>query len=389
MNLNLKIKLDRTCGLVLCILIRPFVCFLSKLFLRRDHLLDQDKIHNIVIAKYVGLGSIIQSTRLIKYLKIEFPDSNITYITSKENYPICKTISEIDNILLFPDKLFDLYKLPVFLFKLWKMKIDVFFDLEIYSYFSTLITTLSFSKNRIGFVRHSAKIKRSLYSHIVFFNTRNHYSDNYISLGQVLSNKEDSSIELAYLNYPKVNLVAIDKDFINSAKPYVIFNVHASELAFERRWPLQYFWEVIISVKEDFNIVLTGTKKEQEYTRQLFEMFDDNSGIYNLAGKLSFNEYLLVMEKAFLIVTGDTGPMHIAYALRKPTVSLFGMSCPEHFGMETEINLILYSNVKCSPCIHEMDSTPCGGDNICMQKITPDLVLNSINKLKRNINYDR
>ena len=80
------------------------------------------------------------------------------------------------------------------------------------------------------------------------------------------------------------------------------------------------------------------------------------------------------------VLTNDTGPMHMAIALGRPTVCLFGPANPEHYGQILPRVENFYSQVFCSPCLYEADQPPCNGNNICMQRIDPDAVVNSVSR---------
>ena len=75
------------------------------------------------------------------------------------------------------------------------------------------------------------------------------------------------------------------------------------------------------------------------------------------------------------MLTNDTGPMHMAFALQKPVVCLVGPADPVHYGMEGPNVATLYAAVSCSPCIYEVDEPPCRGNNVCMKRLSPQFVV--------------
>ena len=81
------------------------------------------------------------------------------------------------------------------------------------------------------------------------------------------------------------------------------------------------------------------------------------------------------------MLTNDTGPMHLAVGLGRPTVCLFGPVKPEHYGHHADDVVTLYSPVFCSPCVHEIDEPPCNGNNVCMRQLSPDLVVGAVLQL--------
>ena len=103
--------------------------------------------------------------------------------------------------------------------------------------------------------------------------------------------------------------------------------------------------------------------------------------LVNLAGELSLGGLFALLEGARCVVTNDTGPMHMAWALGAPTVALFGPVDPVHYGMVGDRFRVLKKSVYCSPCVHEVDEPPCMGNNVCMQRIAAVEVLEAVENL--------
>jgi ADP-heptose:LPS heptosyltransferase len=126
-------------------------------------------------------------------------------------------------------------------------------------------------------------------------------------------------------------------------------------------------------------VILVGAPSEAAYVAELEAALNPEArpSILNTAGKLSLGELFAVIKGASCVITNDTGPMHIAFAMDRPTVCLFGPSNPEHYCVERDNVEVHYHPVFCSPCAHETDEPPCAGDNVCMQLIQPSAVIAS------------
>ncbi len=88
-----------------------------------------------------------------------------------------------------------------------------------------------------------------------------------------------------------------------------------------------------------------------------------------------------LLEGARCVVTNDTGPMHMAWALGAPTVALFGPGDPVHYGPTGDRFRVIKKSMYCSPCLYEVDEPPCMGNNICMQRIGAAEVLEAVEGL--------
>jgi len=143
-----------------------------------------------------------------------------------------------------------------------------------------------------------------------------------------------------------------------------------------RAWPQTYWIELINQISQDEKLLITAAPSEApslEYLKPLAASYID------LIAKTSIPDLITLIEHAKLIVTTDTGPTHIASAVNTPIIVLMGPTPPSTGPYKTPNNTIieLNANLSCSPCYGTAVMKNCR-DNICMKKITPDLVIEAI-----------
>jgi ADP-heptose:LPS heptosyltransferase len=389
MNTRRKISIDRLIGLPLAWSLNLVARLLGR-FPGRDHRITPDNVRTIVVSKYVGMGSIIQATPLIRSLRCAFPGARIIFVTGTSCRRMVERLEHIDQIITVDDRrLFALARTTLrTIAQLMRERIDLYFDLEVYSAYASIIALLSLARNRIGFYRESAHHKKGVYTHLVYFNTRNPIRYVYLQLGRSIgcepsqpeclgpirvsgADREESANKLASAGVERGR--------------YLVVNPNASDLMIERRWPIDRFADLIDGLLErhDLSIVLIGSPAERPYVASLAERIThgDRGRVVNLAGELSLGGLFALLEGARGVVTNDTGPMHMAWALEVPTVCLFGPVDPSHYGWSKSGVKVLYSRVYCSPCVHEVDHPPCGGNNVCMQRIDVDRVARAIDEI--------
>lgn len=339
---------------------------------RINHDLDKDFKH-IVVCKFKGMGSIIQSTPMIEALRTQFPNAEITFVSTKANRTVLEKISHIDSIICLDDKnVFKLISTTISsLFKLMRKRPDVYIDLEIYSNFSTLFTLLTFSKNRIGFYLRSSSFNMGIYTHMMFFNNNVPISEVYLQISRLFGvNHTKNVLYPLYENTPAYEGIPKGE--------YIIINPNASDLRLERRWGSDKFKELILKLVAHYpskEILVVGSKDERPYSEVTVEGID-HPNVKNIAGKTSIDELITLIHNATLVITNDTGPMHIAFACKTPTVCLFGPCSPDQYG-GNDYTTVIYKKVFCSPCVHDFNISPCNGDNVCMKLITVDEVFSS------------
>lgn len=370
MKTKQQINLDRIVLGPLARLLNIVVRIVGKI-LKIDHSLDKN-FKTIVVCKFKGMGSIIQSTPMLKVLRQKYPESEIIFVSTNANKSILEQISLVDKILTINDSSF--YKLFLTTIKaivfLIKKKPEVYIDLEIYSNFSTIFTTLTLSKNRIGFFLRSSSYKMGIYTHMMYFNPNKAISDVYLQIAVLLCRTQQKP-ELYNLYKKKL-------DSLNSVnQPYIIINVNASDLREERKWDKDNYIKLISHITNkhtELKIILIGSKNEFDYTESIKTNFCNQQNVINYAGKTNVQELISLIANAACLVTNDTGPMHIAFSCKTPTVCLFGPCSPQQYGY-IEKTSIIYKNVYCSPCVHEFIIPPCKGNNTCMKSIFVDEVI--------------
>jgi ADP-heptose:LPS heptosyltransferase len=157
----------------------------------------------------------------------------------------------------------------------------------------------------------------------------------------------------------------------------VALNANASDLLLERRWPPQAFARLIdelAGASERLRFVLIGGPDEREYLEREIaaRVSPEVRGRVGIAaGTLSLFETMGLLQRCAVLVTNDSGPMHFAFALGVPVVSLWGPGLPAHYGpLPGMPGRVLYAGIYCSPCLYHTEPAPCRGENLCMQLIS-------------------
>jgi ADP-heptose:LPS heptosyltransferase len=382
MNLKTKLALDRFLGVVVGIPLNYLVRLMGKI-MRFDHSLDRE-MKKIVVCKFKGMGSIIQATPLLKTLHKRYPNAEIIFVTSIENEKIVSKITCINGAYILNDRSF--FKLIGSSFslvrRLIKFRADVYIDLEIYSNFSSIITTLSIAKERFGYYLRENRYRLGMYTHMMYFNTKAPISQTYLQFARLLS--IDSVDEKLY-EIEENNSIQVEYE------NYIVINPNASDLRYERRWPAENFVALSKKIADrypDLKQVYIGGPTESEYVKTITQKLNEHPQIIDVSGKTSIDELIEILRKTQLLITNDTGPMHLASCLNSSVIALFGPCSPSQYGFGENVHVI-YKNVYCSPCVHEFTQPPCKGNNQCMQLITVDEVFNLFENYPSSLLSDR
>lgn len=401
-SLDFKIKIDRILFGALAYILDRMAFFLGR-FLNINHSITKENVKNVVIAKYLGLGSIVRSQVIIEDIKTVFPNAKIYYLTSKKNKAIFDIIRNVDKVFTIDDagiismafSTFNLIK------NLLKIKVDIFMDLEVYSRYSTCISIMSCARNRYGFFRHDIHWHIGVYTHMLYFNNQKNISEIYLQLSKYLTRSDNNYKSLPSFNFREDNKKEVEDYFLKNLKRkekdlYIGINANASELALERRYPPAYFTELIenlLNIKNVY-IFLIGSPSERQYLEE--EIYNklnakNRDKVFLTAGLFSLNGSIYLLSKFDLFITTDSGPLHFAYAQNINIISVWGPCSHFHYGIKNYKNdIAINTNAYCSPCIHLTIRPPCRGHNICLQKIYPKIIYDKVIehfKIKDKVDY--
>ena len=401
-SLDFKIKIDRILFGALAYILDRMAFFLGR-FLNINHSITKENVKNVVIAKYLGLGSIVRSQVIIEDIKTVFPNAKIYYLTSKKNKAIFDIIKNVDKVFTIDDagiismafSTFNLIK------NLLKIKVDIFMDLEVYSRYSTCISIMSCARNRYGFFRHDIHWHIGVYTHMLYFNNQKNISEIYLQLSKYLTRSDNNYKSLPSFNFREDNKKEVEDYFLKNLKRkekdlYIGINANASELALERRYPPAYFTELIenlLNIKNVY-IFLIGSPSERQYLEE--EIYNklnakNRDKVFLTAGLFSLNGSIYLLSKFDLFITTDSGPLHFAYAQNINIISIWGTGSYWHYGyMNYDKEYFLMANIYCSPCLYLTVKPPCRGHNICLQKIYPKIIYDKVIehfKIKDKVDY--
>lgn len=151
-----------------------------------------------------------------------------------------------------------------------------------------------------------------------------------------------------------------------------------------KRWYPEYFAYVASELKNDFSVIIFGSKNEREICNKIANILEENGVVfYNLCEQTNISELSYIISKLNLFITNDSGPMHIASSFKIPTIALFGpTNAHETSPYQNQNAKIISLNLKCSPCMKRV--CPINSHN-CMKDITPELVLKEIDLFKEKI----
>jgi ADP-heptose:LPS heptosyltransferase len=336
-------------------------------------------IKRMAVVKLTGMGSIVQSTPMLLTLKKNFPEAELIFITSKSNAELIRLMPMVSETWIVNDSGFvSLFTSCLKLFgKFFSRRIDFWFDLEVYSYFSAVLASCSRARVKLGLHRPSSSWRAGIYHRYIQYNSRIPVSEVYLQMTRAV-HATDEVHELYRFSMQGTGGTHRNPPSGLPAGEYIVVNPNASDLRRERRWGATRFSALINQLALQFpqlHFVITGSANEADNANEVVRHAGKEvlPRIINSCGKLTLWELIQTISAAKLMVTNDSGPMHLAFAVRTPVVALFGPCSPLQYKMNDRSHVI-YKNLYCSPCVHWFLKSPCNGDNQCMKMIEVDEV---------------
>ena len=294
----------------------------------------------IAIVKLSALGDIVHAMVVLQFIKQSIPDCSIDWIVEVCFKEVLENNPHIDNILPVNLKAIKKDKKQLFsqiaLVKIYaKNNYDLVIDLQ------GLVKSAIVSKilgSNVGFDKNSIREKIAAFFYKQSFYVP--YEENVIlrnlkltslSLGlEVKKEQIDNKQDFLFFNAEDEN---ISKDFLKDDKKNIIYILGSSWES--KIYPKEKFVEIIKALNG--NHLLVWGNKTEEKSAQYIQMHTNARKL----PKLNLNELKAVISKADLVIGGDSGPIHFAWALNRPSITVFGPTPSERNTLTTSINKIV------------------------------------------------
>ena len=325
-----------------------------------------------LIIRFSSIGDIVLTTPVIRCLKSQVVTAELHYLTKKSFAPIFTANPYIDKLHHLDNDL------GTTIAKLKEEDFDYVIDLH--HNFRTLKVKRALKKKSFSF----DKLNIEKWVHVNFkWNVLPpvHIVDRYMQTIEQFGVKNDGrGLEYFIPDDQHINEKDIPASHLAGYIGLVVGGAHGT-----KKYPLPKLKRFCAEFHHP--IIVLGGKEDVPVGDELSKL--DPHKIYNACGKFSLNESADLVRRSKLIVTNDTGLMHIAAAFRKPVVSLWGNTVPE-FGMypyygQASVPEIKFEvkNLSCRPCSKiGYDECPQGHFK-CMEMIDPVLLTQKVERLIR------
>lgn len=347
--------------------------------------------NNVLLVNITRLGDMLQATPTVAGMKKENPDCKVTVLVEKQFEDVCYWIPNIDEVLSLDlgmtvrslaregDGIVDAFEyIDETVADLRSRSFDYCLNMSSSAYTALLLRLVGVERN--GGWRADPEGYRiiesdwaRLFATSVFHQNRQYNSLNLVDVFRCSADVEEHPQKLL-INVTEESREycqkLVDEAQFSNTGPLIAVQAGASQG--KRQWAPAKFIRFLKIMVEEHNarIIMTGSKKELEIINRI-KAGIDSSNVFVAAGKTTIPQLAALLEMSAILITGDTGPMHMSVAVGTPVIAMFLASA---FGFETGPysagNLILQPVVGCAPC---NPNKPCTRPD-CHDMITPDLL---------------
>jgi heptosyltransferase I len=240
---------------------------------------------------------------------------------------------------------------------------------------SSMIVFLSRGKRKLGYDSWQ-ELSGFFLNEKIIEDMNRHAVDRYLDFPRYLGAKiENAEFILSTNKEAEANVQILLDKYNLEDKKFIAINPIA--LWETKLWSNEKFAQLASLINDNINmkVVLTGSEKD---TLDKIASLTKKE-IINLGGKTSLSELACLYKRAKIVISTDSGPMHLAAAVGTPVIALFGPTDPARTGPYGSGHTIIRAELACSPCFLKKCST-----KKCMKDISAEQVLIQLKKLLRS-----
>lgn len=321
-------------------------------------------VPKFLIIRFSSIGDIVLTTPVIRCLKKQVPDAEVHFLTKSSFLPVVEHNPYIDKIHLLAHS--------------WELMIEELktenYDYIIDLHHNTKTLRVKSALKVKSYSFYKLNIEKYIYTSVKLnILPKVHIVDRYLKTVESFGVKNDGE-GLDYFIAKEEETKREDIPASHSAG-YVACVIGAA--LGTKQWPVHKWKEFCRQLNHP--VILLGGPEDVAAGNEIAAL--DDIKVYNACGKFRLNESADLVKKAKLVVTNDTGLMHIAAAYKKPIISLWGNTVPSfgmtpHYGSGMVPNTIVQVNkLWCRPC-SKIGYKKCPlGHFKCMEKIEVEQVL--------------
>ncbi len=342
---------------------------------------DETNPPKILIIRFSSIGDILLTTPVIRLLKKRYPESQIDFVVKKKFAQLLRFHPSINKLHIFEKDAQNLKQIKI---NIKNEGYDFIVDLH-KNFRSYYLTQGSCTKKIVRYKKFI--IKRFLYVHFkinLFKRIIPIYERYLLALTDFQIQYDNQGLDIFIDDQTNERIRSVYNEFLTLTKSPIIGIAPGASFA-TKRWTKEGFEQVVhfFNQKKNFRVILFGDATD----RELIESYNikQTQTVVNAAGELNLLETAALMDHCNVLLTNDSGLMHMATALKKKVVAIFG-STTELLGFYpylTEHIILEHKSLACRPCSH-VGKHKCPKRHFkCMKEIEAEQVIQAVQNMLR------
>lgn len=340
--------------------------------------MNSENIKKILVIRLSSLGDIILTEPLLRSLKAALPRSSIHFVTKKMYADVLRFNPFIDSLIETDDDI-DYQGLKELKKRITSGNYDLIIDAH--NNLRTFYLKLFQKAKKLTFKKYSFRKFLLVKFKINLMKQLPPIAKRYCDIIRPLTDKIDDFNPSIFID-PAASGSSVIEHLKNSTAGKILIGIVPSSNHFTKTYPAEKYIELINSFdKNKYSFYLFGKGSDKQNIDIITKGTGDN--VIDLCDMLDIHDLAETMEKCALIISGDTGPMHIAESLNIPLVMLAGSSVKEFGFYPQNSNALVMERdgLSCRPCSH-IGKSYCPKDHFkCMNDLTPATVSAKMIKL--------
>lgn len=356
--------------------------------------LKPDRFHprRILVIRVDLIGDLVLSLTVVQALKKAYPEAEIDLLATPGGASVVTRHPDIHSVITYDP---NIWRRPRALVRKqnWREAVALYHHLRarhydlavsVFGAWASILAVLSGAQCRVGFAQEAYPgfMTDSVPGKHWHSNDHLHEVDYCLQLARAAGANVSSEDRVPYLPADPQAVYEIEQLLQQQgwqpAQKLIACHV-CSNNGQSKRWPIPY-WATLIDrlIREDrATVVLTGAPGDMPLVEEVLQRTHERP--VNLAGKTSLVQLAALLWRADVLVTGDSGPMHIGAAVGTPLVAIHGPTDPALSGPVGPLATVLRDTIWCSPCYQAKGPAECRFFTTqCMKNIMPGRVYEAV-----------
>ena len=338
---------------------------------------------NILIVNLSAIGEIIHSLPSLIELRRLYPEAHITWVVEEAAADLIKNHPLLDVVLISRRKSWikdfqngkvkrPLKEISSFIKTLRQRHYDLVIDFH-GLFKSSIIVVLSGAKRKLGY-NSLQELSGLFLNEKIPEDMNKHAVDRYLDFPRYLGAKtENARFFLPFNKQEEEKSQILLHKYNLEEKKFIAINPVA--LWETKLWSNEKFARLADLINNEMQVKVVFTGSEKKSIEKIISLMTTES--INLGGETTLLDLAYIYKKARLVITTDSGPMHLAAAVKAPIIALFGPTDPARTGPYGSGHSIVRTEIVCSPCFLKKCPT-----KKCMEDISTEQVFAAVKKFK-------